>query len=151
MLKNDDMIYIRRFKPDDIYAVINLAYTCLPERYNPMIFNQFYEAFPEGFLVAESHHKIIGFLVGVVTPEGGGRIVMLAVSDSYRRRGVGSSLLRCFIDEMKKKGLRVIHLETRVTNKNAIEFYKKHGFSIVDRIKRFYQNGEDGYILEKRI
>ncbi|MEM0493240.1 MAG: GNAT family N-acetyltransferase [Candidatus Thermoplasmatota archaeon] len=145
------MIHIRRFKPDDIYAVINLAHITLPERYNPVIFNQFYEAFPDGFLVAESHHKIIGFLIGVKTPEGTARVVMLAVAEPYRRRGIGSSLLRCFIDEIKKRGINIIRLETRVTNKQAVEFYKKHGFVIVDRLYRFYQNGDDGYLFEMRI
>ena len=50
-----------------MFSVINLSFKTLTERYNPSLFNFFYENFPEGFWVCEKNHKIVGFIVGVKT------------------------------------------------------------------------------------
>ena len=53
---------VRLFKPTDMFSVIKLASETLPERYNPSLFNYFYETFSHGFIIAERAHKIIGFI-----------------------------------------------------------------------------------------
>jgi [ribosomal protein S18]-alanine N-acetyltransferase len=145
------VLRIRPVQPQDIYSVITLAYDTLPERYNPAIFNQFYESFPDGFLIAEEFHSLIGFIIGVKTTQTTARILMLSVDDSQRKKGVGSALLRQFLKEMKLYYASGVELEVRITNATAIAFYKKHGFIIQDTLKGFYQNGEDAYSMKKEL
>jgi ribosomal-protein-alanine N-acetyltransferase len=145
------VLKIRCVQPQDIIPVNTLAYETLPERYNPGIFNQFYEAFPEGFLVAELHNTIIGFLIGVKTTKTTARILMLTIEKNKRKHGVGSSLLSSFLQVMKHHQVTCVELEVRTTNQSAIEFYKKHGFSIRDTLQRFYQNREDAYNMSKSL
>ena len=49
-------------------------------------------------------------------------------------------------DAMAKR-VRTITLEVRVSNENAIKFYKKHGFEIVTTKPHYYDNGEDAYYM----
>ena len=143
------MFNVRRVQPQDIFSVITLAFETLPERYNPVIFNQFYESFPEGFLVAEINHIIIGFIIGVKQNPRCARILMLSIHKNYRRQHIGTALLTKFLEEMQNYQINRIELEVRTTNNNAITFYKKHGFIIQDTLPKFYQNGEDAYHMTK--
>ena len=145
------MLKIRRVQADDIFPVIALAYDTLPERYNPSIFNQFYESFPEGFLVALYHHTLIGFLIGIKTTKNTARILMLSVHDNNRKQGIGSALLSQFLSEMKNHQITQVELEVRTTNQGALEFYKKQGFILRDKLQQFYQNGQDAYSMSKEL
>jgi [ribosomal protein S18]-alanine N-acetyltransferase len=140
---------IRRVQPQDILDVISLAYDTLPERYNPVIFNQFYESFPEGFLIVVDHDHLVGFLIGIKTTTNTARILMLSVQHTYRKQGIGSTLLKEFLKKMKHLHVTRIELEVRTTNTEALTFYKKQGFSLQQTLQRFYQNGEDAYAMRK--
>ncbi|HIH00246.1 MAG TPA: ribosomal protein S18-alanine N-acetyltransferase [Thermoplasmata archaeon] len=142
---------IRRVEPNDIFPVITLAFDTLPERYNPSIFNQFYESCPEGFLVALQNKTIIGFLIGIKTTPNIARILMIAVEDSFRKKGIGSALLTQFIKEMKNQQITKVELEVRTSNKNALRFYKKRGFLLQATLQKFYQNGENAYSMGKEL
>jgi len=130
-----------------MFPVIKLASDTLTERYNPSLFNYFYETFNQGFLVAEEHHKIVGFIVGIKTSSESVRILMIAVSEKQRRRNIGSTLLNHFLREILSQNIKHVELEVKISNNEAIKFYQKHGFVIVDTIPKFYQNGEDAYTM----
>jgi len=141
----------RRVQANDIFPVIALAYDTLPERYNPSIFNQFYESFPEGFLVALYNHTLIGFLIGIKTTTNTARILMLSVNNNNRKQGIGAALLTHFLIEMKNQQVTQVELEVRTTNQGALEFYKKQGFTLRETLHQFYQNGEDAYSMNKEL
>lgn len=134
-----------------MFPVIKLASETLTENYNPSIFNYFYETFPQGFIVAEKHHKIIGFIVGVPINNQTAKILMLSIIESQRRQNIGSELLKEFIIETTLNNLKKIELEVRIDNNKAIKFYQKNGFKIIEKIKNFYQNQEDAYTMRKTI
>jgi ribosomal-protein-alanine acetyltransferase len=143
------VLTIRRVEADDIFSVIALAFETLPERYNPSIFNQFYESFPDGFLVAVHHHTLIGFLIGIKTVPSTARILMISINEKNRKQGIGTALLKQFISEMKNYQVTHIDLEVRTTNQGAVAFYKKQGFILQETLSKFYQNGEDAYRMSK--
>ena len=145
------MLKVRLFNPRDMFAVIKLASDTLPEQYNPSLFNFFYETYPQGFIVAELSHKIVGFVIGVKTNPETSKILMISVSKEHRKQNVGSELLKRFLDEILSEKTQKIELEVRTDNKKAIKFYQKHGFEIVDKISNFYQNDEDAYTMQKSI
>lgn len=143
------MLTIRQFQPTDMFSVIKLASETLTERYNPSVFNYFYETFPEGFIIAEKANKIIGFLVGVKIDLENAKILMLAVSELYRKQRIGTDLLYQFLKVTSIENLKKISLEVRTKNKSAIKFYQKYGFKIKEKQREFYQSGEDAYTMTK--
>ena len=42
-------------------------------------------------------------------------------------------------------------LEVRVTNEPAISLYKKLGFEITRTVNGYYSDGEDAYVMTKRV
>ena len=145
------MLIIRKFKPDDMFAVIKIASDSLTEQYNPSLFNYFYETQPNGFIIAEKYHKIIGFIVGGKINQDTVKILMLAVAKINRMHGIGAQLLKNFLEEMITSEIRTIELEVRKNNENAVNFYKKNGFKTVEILHHFYQNGEDGLLMHRCI
>ncbi len=145
------MLTIRQVQPGDLFSVISLAFDTLPERYNPSIFNHFYEACPEGFLIALHNERIIGFLIGIKTAPTTARILMLSVREKDRQQGIGSALLQQFLQAMKQRQITQVDLEVRITNQGAFAFYKKHGFILQGILVQFYQNGENAYSMWKEL
>ncbi len=143
------MYIIRNFTPEDLDEVVEIANASLTENYLPTLFLDIYEAWPEGFLVAE-FRGILGFIAGSrIANEA--RILMLAVKENYRRKGIGSALMRKFMAICKSEGLLSIRLEVRTTNYTAIEFYKKFGFNIISFIPNYYTNGDAAYVMWRMI
>ena len=68
----------------------------------------------------------------------------ILVDKSYQQWGMGGKLLEKSIFEAQKKGAQRACLSVSILNKNAINFYTKHGF-IVDSVKsNYYSTGDDG-------
>lgn len=145
------VIIIRTIHSEDLFAIIRLASTVLTETYSPSLFTFFYETSPETFIVAEEHHKIIGFAIGIKQPNTIGRIVMIGTSGEKQRRGVGSNLLRHLITLFSTNQTPLIELEVKKTNTNAIRFYQKHGFHIIEEIPNFYQDGVAAFIMRRTL
>ena len=141
------MLTTRQFQPIDTFKVIKLASITLTEQYNPTLFSFFYETYPQGFLVAEQNHKIIGFLIGIKLKTNKTKILMISVEPRYQRQKIGESLLNEFIKITTKENIDVVELEVRTDNKKAIKFYEKNGFKIIQKINKFYQNDENAYTM----
>ncbi len=138
---------IRKVRFEEIQAVYELAKKYLKENYTFDLILNLWNFSPNGFLVAVEGSTVVGFIIGVKTSVDSLRILMLAVDKQHRRRGIGSALLRKL--QLNFPEVRRIYLETRVDNEEAIKFYKKHGFRIVDREADFYTDGSEAYIMEK--
>jgi len=66
----------------------------------------------------------------------------LIVAKAFRNKGIGSLLIRKFEELAKKKRCHVAYLETSEKHKEAIKFYKKHGYRIIAELKnnKFHLN-----------
>lgn len=101
--------------------------------------------------VAEWEGKVIGYVcANYVLHES--HILNLAVDETFRRRGVGTILMNEAIRELKKRGCVFVYLEVRASNRGAQEFYKRFGFKVASRRKRYYANpDEDALLMMARI
>ena len=71
---------------------------------------------------------------------------LIVVDYSFRKKGIGQSLMNNFFANYCSKGDKVI-LEVKSTNYNAISFYKKNGFKVSGIRKKYYKN-DDAVIME---
>lgn len=93
--------------------------------------------------------EMIGFAFVMVNPDGAGHLTTVGVAPEHRRRGLGVMLLSHLEDALKAKGVSTIVLEVRVSNISAQRLYNSLGYSVVQHLKAYYNNGEDGYLMVK--
>jgi len=87
-------------------------------------------------LIAEDEKKIVGYLIGVIVEGEGYRNIKkiaelenMFISENYRRKGIGKSLIINFINWAKGENVKKIKVVASAKNNCAIELYKKSGFS----------------------
>ena len=98
-------------------------------------------------LKAVIDHEMVGFVAGDPRPaQKAGWIATIGVDPRYQGRGIGRALLRAC--EARLKFPRV-KLTVRISNEIAISFYEKEGYRTVDIWKKYYNDGEDGLVMEK--
>jgi len=76
----------------------------------------------------------------------------IAVKKQFWNKGFGSALLTELIAECCKYDTLSIILNVRISNDQAIAFYKKYAFTEVSRVKDLYSNpAEDGFLMSCRL
>ena len=77
-------------------------------------------------------------------------ILNIVVSETERRKNIGTLLIDNMLSDLNNKDIEHIMLEVNSNNIPAINLYKKFNFEIINTRKKYY-NGEDAYIMERRI
>ena len=109
--------------------------------------DEFYNENSEYFVVCEN--EIICGFAGLWFNIDEAHIMNIAVKKDFRKKGIGSELLKFLIDEAKNKEKICITLEVRDDNIPAIEIYKKFDFDILGKRKKYYNNCNDAIIMTK--
>jgi ribosomal-protein-alanine N-acetyltransferase len=125
----------KSFKPDDVYNVELLRFLCSYCGDHSYVY------------VADG--KIIGYIITCIEGNAA-HVISIATDPQYRRRGVGKSLLCTALSLLAKGEVQEVFLEVRVTNEAALSLYRAAGFEVVEVLKNYYSDGEDGYRLSLR-
>jgi [ribosomal protein S18]-alanine N-acetyltransferase len=75
-------------------------------------------------------------------------IMSIAVHPEFRGLGLAKKLME--VSEKDFCGGKLMLLEVRVSNVPAVELYKKLGFKQLYVRKKYYPDGEDAIVMEKR-
>jgi len=152
---------IRKFVPNDLQAIMQINRVCLPENYTDFFFIDLHQRYPETFIIAEENSKYLGYImcrieiglsnIGLGGLTRKGHIVSIAVMPQARRRGVAQAVINRAIEGMKYYKAKQAFLEVRVTNEPAISLYKKLDFEISRTINGYYSDGEDAYVMTKKL
>ncbi|PYS02979.1 MAG: hypothetical protein DMG15_15480 [Acidobacteria bacterium] len=103
-------------------------------------------------LVAEESGQIIAFLIMEVRRNRRtATIITLDVRENHRRSGYGTMLLKRAEDMLRDYGIEIYDLQVDVSNRNAVRFYNKHGFTLVRKLPNYYANGNDAYLMVKEL
>jgi|SRR5579859_2243716 len=78
-------------------------------------------------------------------------IVTIDVDEPYRRAGLGSRLLEAAEVRARSIGCAIMDLEVDVNNAVAIAFYIRHGFVIIGRIEKYYNETTDAHVMKKSL
>ncbi len=97
------------------------------------------------FLTAEFDGEFCGYVSGAIAADEC-EMSNIAVSEKYRRRGVGRALMREFIKILRERSVRSVFLLVRDDNTAAVELYSKFGFEIVGTRHGYYK-GKDAKIM----
>ena len=141
------MIYLRRFKSDDLNNIMRLVGLTLGENYHPSFYINLHNYWPEGFIVATVNNQIGGFILATISEAKTVRILMLGVYPYYRKRGIGTTLMEAILNQCIRRNIKLIQLEVRTNNKNAIQFYLKKKFFISKTLFQYYSNNDNAYLM----
>ncbi|HEX5807374.1 MAG TPA: GNAT family N-acetyltransferase [Anaerolineales bacterium] len=134
----------------DLSALRRLEQVCFEKDAWPLLDLMAVLTWPDVIkLKAVENGEMIGFAACDPRPsEEAGWIATLGVDPRYQRRGIGRALLRACESKTKLPRMK---LTVRMSNEAAISLYEKEGYRSVDIWKRYYNDGEDGLVMEKRL
>ncbi len=98
---------------------------------------------PEGLMV--------GFIVGLVEPDRTGHVTTLGVAPEHRRCRLAHRLMEAIEEGFGRRQVSVVRLEVRSVNTGAQQLYRNLGYTIAQRLPRYYSNGGDGLLMIKSI
>ena len=105
----------------------------------------------KSIFVAENSGHITGYIIGVLTDKGEGRIFSVGVKPLYQRLGIGSQLIRRLFDTFLEHEIDEVILEVRASNMSAQRLYKRFGFRPYDLQKGYYHDDEDAIVMKAKI
>jgi len=88
---------------------------------------------PELFFIAEDGGEIVGTVIAGYDGHRGW-VHYVAVSPVHRRKGIGKALMDRAEQELRAIGCPKLNLQVRGSNTEVIEFYKRLGYVVEDRV-----------------
>ncbi|MGC1871863.1 MAG: N-acetyltransferase [Acidobacteriaceae bacterium] len=80
-----------------------------------------------------------------------GELVTIEVLPEYRRESIGGALYRRLEAGLREWGGTSIHLHVSVENADALAFYQRLGFSVIDRVPKYYLHKVDAWRMQKEL
>jgi len=93
--------------------------------------------------------EMVGFAFVMVKGHDAAHVTTIGVAPEHRGRGIAQRLLAHLENSLRHRGVTTVMLEVRVGNLNAQRLYRRAGFNAVQRIGKYYNNGEDCYLMIK--
>jgi ribosomal-protein-alanine N-acetyltransferase len=149
---------LRKYRPDDFARLLEIDQACFVEgiAYTDHELRYFLKMPASTTLVAENGGKIQGFVIADCfrqrrTARAMGRIITIDVLPEVQHAGTGTMLLQAVEGELRQAGCDSVTLEVAVDNAPALSFYKKHGYSVLKILPRYYLESIDGLMMGKRL
>ena len=103
------------------------------------------------YRAATTSGAMVGFVVGLVEPDHTGHITTVGVSPEHRRRQLAKRLMSEVEKGFKQRQVRIVRLEVRSLNIPAQKLYQRLGYSVTQRLPKYYSNGGDGLLMLKSL
>ncbi len=94
---------------------------------------------------------MVGFVVRLVEPDHTGHITTVGVSPEHRRRQLAKRLMAEVEKGFRQRQVRIVRLEVRSLNIPAQKLYERLGYSVTQRLPKYYSNGGDGLLMLKSL
>ena len=98
-------------------------------------------------LVVETGGTVVGHAIISIVYEIA-ELQRISVTGEHRRRGLATALLEATIDLAARADAERLLLEVRDNNVGALAFYRRAGFTEIDRRERYYRDGTTAIVLQ---
>jgi ribosomal protein S18 acetylase RimI-like enzyme len=95
--------------------------------------------------------EMVGFVFVLVNEDGSAHLTTIGVAPEHRRRQLAKRLLTHVEDALRTRRILTIVLEVRVSNTSAQSLYRDAGYVVVQRLAKYYNNGEDCFLMVKSL
>lgn len=139
------MISISKLDISDIDDVCLIEKECFHDAWSKemlldCITNERYRVF-----VAKIENKTVGYS-GTVWGDEFADVTRIAVKSNYRKQGIGKILFDKILSDAFLRGAKVVFLEVRADNREAISLYEKSGGERFGMRKNYYGSGTDALL-----
>lgn len=143
---------IRPLTGDQLSEVLRLNLRCFPngDNYTKHTFEYLLsEPRTISYRTVAENGDLVAFAIVMINENGAAHLTTIGVAPEHRRRGVAAELLAHVEDATRKRDIGTLVLEVRVNNAGAQDLYRRAGYNIVQRINKYYNNGEDCFLMMK--
>lgn len=95
--------------------------------------------------------NLVGFVFVMTNEDGTGHITTIGIAPEHRRRGLADKLLNHAEGALRIREINTVRLEVRAGNTIAQDLYRRRGYVVLQRLKNYYNNGEDGFLMVKSL
>ena len=131
---------------EEMAALLAIEKVCYPPqtRFTRATIRGFLEM--DGSLLVRAYvgESLAGFQIGNLNA---GHLITLDVRPEFRRRGIGSAILRKTLSLMRRSGAPLIQCEIAVNNEASIRLHERFGFQALGRIPAYYEDGTDALLM----
>ncbi|MHA1978035.1 MAG: GNAT family N-acetyltransferase [Candidatus Hodarchaeales archaeon] len=152
-------VEIRQSKISDVEEINELERKLFSSkmRYGPsLILAIINTSLPHLALTAElkPQNNVIGFIAGEIEESFAllGRIITIEVDLKFQHQLIGELLLSAFEQNIKSHySVQTLELQVHFENHKAINFYRKHGFREIKKLKNYYSRKEHAILMQKTL
>ena len=102
------------------------------------------------FLAVERAPQVCGYLMAEVRGVRA-ELVSIAVDPPSRGQGAASVLMESALRRLRRRGATRLSLMVKVSNREAGAFYEKYAFRKVRRVRRYYEDAADGWLMGRTL
>lgn len=95
--------------------------------------------------------EMVGFAFVMVNENNAAHLTTIGVAPEHRRRNIAVTLLKHIEESLLKREIGTMMLEVRVSNTTAQTLYRRLGYIVVQRVGKYYNNGEDCFLMMKAL
>src|SRR5262249_20266257 len=155
---NASVLQVRKYERADFERLLQIDQSCFIEgiAYSELELRYFL-AMPTAIsLVGVNDATVLGFIIADRfrprrASRSMGKIITIDVVPEAQHIGLGALLMSSAEHELKQAGCDYVSLEVAVDNSPALNFYKKHGYSVLKVLPRYYLDSIDGLLMGKRL
>lgn len=103
------------------------------------------------YRIVTPDETLVAFAFVMVNENSAAHLTTIGVAPEHRGRGLATRLLAQIEDALRARDIGTIMLEVRVANIAAQDLYRRLGYTVVQRISRYYNNGEDCFLMMKPV
>ena len=159
-----DHVLFEDVSPENVGELEKINMVIFPIKYPPKVYQDIVRCAGVSFLASvplvgdgSARTRTVGGISCRLENTDGGPIlyiITLGVLAPYRNAGLGSALLRRCLDTVRRELPEVVlaRLHVQVSNADAIRFYEKHGFRVIETVENYYLRTEPRHavVLELR-
>ena len=145
---------IRPMTLDNLAEVLKLNIRCFRngDNYTKYTFDYLLnEPHTLSYRMVTPNDEIVGFAFVMVNENNAAHLTTIGVAPEHRQRRIAERLLERVEAALRKREVGTIMLEVRVGNTAAQQLYQKADYTIVQRIRKYYNNGEDCFLMMKSL
>jgi len=148
-------VFIRRARAGDLDDLVAIENRCFrAHRLQRRDFQYHLRNRPSILLVAEVSHQLLGYITGIIyhgSKNRTAKLYSMAVLPNWRRKRIGSLMLKAFEEEAVKRNSPSITLEVRRSNRSAQALCCEFGYKIETVLKNYYSPRSDGLRMRKNL